>query len=281
MSTRTYPEGVPAWVDVAHRDVGAASAFYGDLFGWTFTDATPPGAPQRYVIAQLGGLDVAGIGGSVAVDGTASRSAAWNTYVAVDDADAAAARIEEAGGRLVERPAEGAGGWRWAECADPSGVPFRLWEARGRPGAQAVNTPGGWNFSDLHTADPAAATRFYGEVFGWSVVDLGFASMIKRPGYGDHLEATIDPGIRTRQAAVATPPGFADAIGWLGPVDSGEEPHWHVTFTVADRDQAAAAAERLGGTVLARADSDWTRDAVICDPQGGVFTASQFTPPSA
>ena len=103
----------------------------------------------------------------------------------------------------------------------------------------------------------------------------------QRPASGDHLEATIDPGIRTRQAAVATPPGFADAIGWLGPVDSEEEPHWHVTFTVADRDQAAAAAERLGGTVLARADSGWTRDAVICDPQGGVFTASQFTPPSA
>jgi hypothetical protein len=32
--------------------------------------------------------------------------------------------------------------------------------------------------------------------------------------------------------------------------------------------------------VLGRTNSDWTRDALIRDPQGGVFTASQFTPPT-
>jgi predicted enzyme related to lactoylglutathione lyase len=53
-----------------------------------------------------------------------------------------------------------------------------------------------------------------------------------------------------------------------------------VAFTVADRDATAAEAERLGGKVLDRTDTDWTRDAVILDPQGAVFTASQFTPPS-
>jgi predicted enzyme related to lactoylglutathione lyase len=118
-------------------------------------------------------------------------------------------------------------------------------------------------------------------VFGWIVDDLGFAMMIRLPGYGDHLEATSDPQIRTRQAGVAAPPGFADAIGWLAPVSADEPPHWHVSFTVADRDATATAAERLGGTVLARTESDWTRDALIRDPQGGVFTTSQFTPPSS
>jgi hypothetical protein len=102
--------------------------------------------------------------------------------------------------------------------------------------------------------------------------------MIRQSGYGDHLEATSDPEIRTRQAGAATPPGFADAIGWLAPVGAGEQPHWHVSFTVADRDATATAAERLGGTVLGRTHSDWTRDALIRDPQGGVFTASEFTP---
>ena len=62
--------------------------------------------------------------------------------------------------------------------------------------------------------------------------------------------------------------------------DADEAPHWHVTFTVADRDATADAAERLGGTVLRRADTDWTRDALVRDPQGAVFTASQFTPPA-
>ena len=116
-------------------------------------------------------------------------------------------------------------------------------------------------------------------MFGWAIDDIGFGSMIRRPGYGDHLAATIDPGIHERQADVSAPPGFADAIGWLSPVGPDETPHWHVAFTVADRDATAAAVERLGGTVLRRTDTDWTRDALVRDPQGAEFTASQFTPP--
>jgi predicted enzyme related to lactoylglutathione lyase len=104
--------------------------------------------------------------------------------------------------------------------------------------------------------------------------------MIRRPGYGDHLAATVDPGIHERQDAVSAPPGFADAIGCLTTAGEGEQPHWHVTFTVADRDDTAALVERLGGTVLASADTEWTRHAVVRDPAGAVFTASQFTPPS-
>lgn len=67
-----------------------------------------------------------------------------------------------------------------------------------------------------------------------------------------HREATADPEIRTRQADVTAPPGFADAIGWLAPVGEDEQPNEHVSFTVADRDATATAAERLGGAVLGR-----------------------------
>jgi uncharacterized protein len=57
---RTYPEGVTSWIDVAHRDIGAAKAFYGGLFGWTFTNATPPDDSFGYAVAKLRGLDAAG-----------------------------------------------------------------------------------------------------------------------------------------------------------------------------------------------------------------------------
>lgn len=277
---RTYPEGVTSWIDIEQRDVEAAKAFYGGLFGWTFADATPPGASARYVVAQLDGLDAAGIGERSTAGLNAGQST-WNTYVAVTDADAAAGRIEAAGGRVTAAPSDVGQAGRWAVCADPFGVPFRLWQAGQRLGVQAANTPGAWNFSELHAADPKASAAFYSEVFGWAVEDLGFAVMIRQPGYGDHLEATSDPEIRTRQAGDAVPPGFADAIGWLVPVGADEQPHWRVAFTVADRDATATAAERLGGTVLGRTDSDWTRDALIRDAQGGVFTASQYTPPTA
>jgi uncharacterized protein len=270
---RSYPAGVTAWVDIEHPDVEGASAFYGGLFGWTFTGDLLPGDVDAYLTAQLDGLDAAGIGGA-----RLPGSAGWNTYIAVDDVGAAIARIETAGGHVLT-PAVPAGmGGTAAACMDAHGVPFRLWQAGARPGAQAVNLPGAWNFSDLHAADPAASAAWYGEVFGWAVEDLGFGRMIRQPGYGDHLAATSDPEIYQRQAGVSAPPGFADAIGWMAPLLPGEEPHWHVTFTVADRDATAASVERLGGTVLGSSESDWTREVIVRDPHGAVFTASQFAP---
>ncbi len=270
---RTYPHGVPCWVDTEQPDTGAARAFYGGLFGWEFTEAMPPGAPGSDLIASLGGRDVA----AIAPD-AGNGPTAWNTYVAVDSADETAAAVPEAGGKVLRGPEDAGPGGRYAICADPRGARFRLWQAGRRLGAQAVNEPGTWNFSDLRTAGPTLTRRFYAALFGWELEDMGFAALLRRPGYGDHLEATVDPGIRARQQAVSAPPGFEDAIGWIAPAGEGAD-HWHVTFAVADRDEAAATAERLGATVLASEDSDWTRTAHVRDPQGADLTLSQFTPP--
>ena len=276
---RTYPPGVPSWIDTEPPDRDAAIAFYGGLFGWTFEDVMPPGLPGYYVIARQDGQDVAGLGSPAA-----TPSSSWNTYVAVDDADDAARAVAAAGGTVTTPPEDGGPGGRGAAFLDPAGAPFRVWQARRRLGAQLVNVPGTWNFSDLRTTDPATARTFYGTVFGWEADAQGPSgdgpSMWRRPGYGDHLAATIDPDIHRRQAAVSAPPGFADVIGWLAPVTGDERPHWHVTFAVADRDDAVAKALRLGATDLSGpVDSPWSRAATMREPQGATFTLSQFTPP--
>jgi predicted enzyme related to lactoylglutathione lyase len=204
---RTYPHGVTCWIETLQPDVAAAAEFYGGLFGWWFEDAAPPEAPVRYVIAALGGRDVA------AVTGPAEGAATWTTYVAVDDCDAAVETLRKLGASVLAGPADaGPGGraGRSATVVDPEGVPIGLWQPGERLGAQAVNEPGAWNFSDLHTADPAAAGSFYAAGFGWRIVDQGWATAIQVPGYGDHLEATVDPDIRTRQAIA--PEGFEDVI---------------------------------------------------------------------
>ncbi len=278
---RTYPQGVTSWIDLEQDDVEAATAFYGALLGWTFHDATPPHAPVRYVIAQLDGQDAAGIGGPrTPGTGTPTSDPSWHTYVAVDDLTAALARLEAAGATVTTGPTVAGEGGTWAAFTDAQGAGLRLWQAKNRLGAQITNAPGAWNFTDLRTTDQDAARDLYGRAFGWEFSDLGFATMIRVPGYADHLAATVDPGIHERQDEVSAPPGFADAIGWLGPTVGDEPPHWHVTFTVEDRDTAADLATRHGGTVLGTDESDWTRTATIRDPQGAVFTASQFTPPS-
>ena len=69
---RTYPPGVTSWIDIEQDDPPAARAFYAELFGWTFRQATPPQAPFQYVIAQVDGQDAAGIGGPVQPSGSPS-----------------------------------------------------------------------------------------------------------------------------------------------------------------------------------------------------------------
>jgi uncharacterized protein len=269
---RTYPAGVPCWVDTEQPDPEAACRFYGELFGWTFEDAVPAAAPGSYLIASLDGQDVA------AVAPGAGPPVTWNTYVAVDDADAAAVAVAAAGGTVVSEAADAGDGGRVAACADPAGAAFRLWQARNRPGAQVVNAPGAWNFSHLHTDRPDLAHMFYAEVFGWELMDAGGgAEMWRQPGYGDHLEATVDPDIRARQAHA--PDGFEDVVAGLVATTDGASAQWSVVFTVADRDDAVAVARHLGAEVISTEETMWTRDAVIRDPQGAELTLSQFAPP--
>src|SRR5689334_25360930 len=100
--TRTYPAGVPCWVESQQPDVEAAMRFYAGLFGWEFDAGTaPPGDAKGYVIARLGGLEAGAITGL----GTGSYGVpAWNTYIAVDGADARASYLLAAGGWLTSAP---------------------------------------------------------------------------------------------------------------------------------------------------------------------------------
>ena len=270
--TRSYPAGVPCWVDTEQPDPRAASRFYTELFGWAFADATPGGARGRYVIASLDGREVAAIG-------HAEQPPVWTTYIAVADADTVASVVIAAGGTVRAEPHEVDWGGRTATCADPEGAAFRLWQPRQRLGAQVVNAPGTWNFSHLRTHDQSAARTFYQTVFGWSFDEPseGGAASVRLAGYGEHLAATVDPGIFDRQAFA--PPGFADVIAGVQPAGPDERPHWHVTFSVGDRDAGVATAERLGATVLSSSDTPWTRLADIRDPRGAEFTVSEFRPP--
>ena len=100
--------------------------------------------------------------------------------------------------------------------------------------------------------------------------------MIRLPGYGDHLAATIDPDIHERQASA--PPGFADVIAGLTP--RTRRAFWAIRFTVADRDDERRRwPRRLGATVESRADTEWTKEAVIVDPQGARLHASASSHP--
>lgn len=286
MSQRSeYPAGVPCWVDTEQRDPEAAAAFYSGLFGWTTADRTPAGSPQPYFVGQIDGGDVAGI---TSLTAEAPNGPAWNTYVAVASADDAAQRARDAGGSVVMAPFDVGGAGRMAVLADREGAVICVWQAGASIGSERVNEHGSVNFNSLHTNDRESAVAFYGALFGWDAAPMDpsgeGAWMFRLPGYGDHLERD-NPGWQAGMAEMGAPDGFSDTVALLVPIgedpEPGEASHWGVTFAVDDADTAAETAASLGATVVVPPfDAPWVRMSIVRDPQGAVFTASQYVPPT-
>jgi predicted enzyme related to lactoylglutathione lyase len=267
-------------------DPDAAKDFYAGLFAWEFENVVPNDAPGPYYVGRLRGRDVAAVGGPMDGDG----SPVWSTYTAVASADDAAARVRAAGGTVIAGPSTVPDAGRMAVLADAEGAAFSVWEAHGFIGAQLVNEFGTWNFSELNTADPDGAARFYRAVFGWDVLTFGMGdssfTFFTRPGYGDFL-AEGNPEFRENMAADGAPAGFVDAVAWLvdqrnaqGAADA--PPHWSITFAVDDADATALRAERLGAKVIVPPfDAPPVRMTVLADPQGAIFSASRYQPDGA
>jgi predicted enzyme related to lactoylglutathione lyase len=277
--TDRYIPGVPCWVDAGYADPAAAAEFYSGLFGWECEDTMPAGAPGHYFMGRIGGRDAAALGSLP--DGAPSEPT-WNTYVWVDDADAATAAARAAGATVVAEPFDVFDAGRTATFVDPEGAQISVWQPKLHRGALAVNEHGGVNFNDLYTRDVDRAASFYGAVFGWQLLELGPGMyMWSLPAYGDFLEE-LNPGMRANMAEMGAPAGFETVVASVVPIDQGDTevaPHWGVTFAVDDADAAATTAAALGGKVVTDpTDLPWVRTTTIADPQGAVFVASQFKP---
>ena len=270
MSERShYQPGVPCWVDTFQPDPEAAMGFYGELFGWEFVGpVNMPGNPVgQYFVARLRGRDVAGIG-SQPVE-SAPTTPAWNTCIAVANADEMVERASSAGGVILASLQDALPAGRLAVLADPVGALFCVWEPGLRQGAQLVNEPSAWSLSVLHTGDLTRAQAFYADVFGWrhEAFEMAGAELIlcRLPGYvGGQPEQPVPRDV----VAVMLPLDRADA-----PAEA--LPHWSVDFWIDDADAAASKASALGGSVVVPPyDTPGFRTAVLADPHGAVFSVS-------
>jgi predicted enzyme related to lactoylglutathione lyase len=270
--------GVPCWVDTRQPDPESALSFYGGLFGWEFEDAMPPGSPEKYFMGRIRGGDVAAVGPIPAGE---SPPPMWNTYIWVDSADETVAGARAVGGEVATAPFDVADAGRMAVLTDLEGAVFCVWQANNHRGAKVVNEHGSLNFNTLATQDPQAAEAFYGAVFGWQTLAIPAGVMWTLPGYGDHLEEKT-PGLRQQIAQMGAPEGFIDVVAALAPITNGEAEipaRWTVTFAVDDAIATAAKARELGAEIVSGPfDAPWARLAVINDPQGASFIASQFVP---
>jgi predicted enzyme related to lactoylglutathione lyase len=273
-----YIPGVPCWVDTSQPDPEGALPFYSGLFGWEFADVMPDGSDGKYFVAQIRGGDVAAVGSTPAA---APPRAMWNTYVWVESADETASKARDAGGTVAMEPFDVLDAGRMAVLLDPEGAAFCAWQAKNHKGARVVNEHGSLNFNNLAVRDPSSARSFYRAVFGWETLSLPAGEFWTLPGYGDHLEQR-SPGLRQQMTQMGAPEGFIDVVAVLDPIagdDSDTPAAWHVTFGVDDAAATVNTARDLGGdVVVGPVEAPWSRFAVIKDPQGATFIASQFVP---
>jgi predicted enzyme related to lactoylglutathione lyase len=150
-----YDDGVPSWVDLGSTDLAKSREFYSGLFGWD----CPEGPPEAggYSVCTLRGKTVAGLGPQMNPD----FPPMWLTYVNVDSADDAVAKVSANGGTVFMPPMDVMDAGRMAIFADPLGAVIGIWQPGAHLGAQLVNEPGTYCWSELITTDLDASKAFY------------------------------------------------------------------------------------------------------------------------
>ena len=114
--------GTLSWNELVSTDIEGVKPFYKAVFGW---DAETHGdGPMAYTEWKLGGRS---IGGGMAKPPMmpAAVPSHWAVYFAVDDTDAAVAKVTELGGSTIMPPMDIEPG-RFAVVADPSGAMFNV-----------------------------------------------------------------------------------------------------------------------------------------------------------
>ncbi|MEA9987152.1 MULTISPECIES: VOC family protein [Subtercola] len=251
---RDYPEGAPCWADLMTTDSEGARAFYGGLFGWGFDGYPMPmgDSSAMYYMSTVNGRNVAGLMQLADEQAGSGIRPAWNTYFAVSDADAAAARVSDGGGTLLYPVDEIPGSGRMAMAVDPLGARFGLWQETGHIGSGIVAEPGAIVWNELWVPDSASAAPFYESVLGVE------AKPTEVEGAGDYTELFV---------------AGTSSAGVMAKFDAELPNAWVLYFEVADVDSALARAVDLGAGVMAPAFDvgGVGRVAGLTDPQGALF----------
>jgi uncharacterized protein len=222
------------------------------VFGWQYDDQ-PAGEGIYYSMARLNGRAVAAISPLPREQESAGIPPHWNCYVTVEDADETAGRAEELGGTVFGQPFDVFTAGRMAAIGDPQGGTVLIWQPGDQMGAELVNAPGARTWDDLTTPDPDGASRFYGDLFGWTYEEMDTG--------GGPRYLVIKNGDRSNGGILEQPDELR-----------GARPFWTPYFGVDDVSGAIGTVEQLGGSLVAGPIKPPAGEfAVVRDPQGAAF----------
>jgi uncharacterized protein len=241
------------WYDIMTTDTEAAAKFYSGVVGWGTQDASSGG--KNYTLFTVNGQGVAGLMATPEEVAQRGVKPAWLGYVAVDDVDAAAAKLKQEGGKVHHEPETVPGIIRFAVVADPQGAVFYV--AKGlldeAPPALPLGTPGTVGWRELYAGEWKSAFAFYEKMFGWTKAE------------------SFDMGPMGTYQLFAT--GEAPVGGMMTKPEVVPHPNWGYYFNVPAIDAAVERVKTAAGTVLMGPTEvpggQWI---VQCmDPQGAYF----------
>jgi uncharacterized protein len=127
------------------------------------------------------------VGGMMPIPGEVRPSGArpdWFGYIGVDDVDAYAGRVVEAGGKVHRGPHDIPGVGRFAVAADPHGATFILFTPnRGEERAQvAAGTPGHVGWRELYAEMANTPAPFWLYYFNVEAIDAAAARVTEAGG---------------------------------------------------------------------------------------------------
>lgn len=240
------------WYELMTTDMAGAEAFYRSVVGWTARDAGMP--DFAYTLFQAGDTMIAGLMTLPEAAKAMGARPGWLGYILVEDVDAAAKRLAEAGGTVHKQPEDIPGVGRFAVVADPQGAFFALYRGiTDMPEPAGMNNPGHVGWRELLAVDGPTAFDFYAGQFGWTkdqAMDMGPVGVYQ-------LFASGGPAV----GAIMTKPAEV-------PV-----PFWGFYFQVDGIDAAIGRIKAGGGTVILE-PTEVPGGAWICqgiDPQGAYF----------
>ena len=237
------------WYELMTTDMAAAKAFYGKVMGWGAQDVSAPDMP--YTLFIVGRSSIAGMMNLPEDAGKIGETPGWIGFIAVDDVDAAAARVKELGGRVYIPPTEIPNVSRFSVVADPQMAMFVVvkWLRPRSDQPAALNARGRVGWHELLAADCEKAAAFYRKLFGWQIAEAA-ADGYRLFSVGGQ---TIG-GIYTKAPTVPVP-------------------FWHFYFNVGDIDAAAKRVKGAGGKIVSGPtqvpDGSWILGCT--DPQGALF----------
>ena len=115
--------GTFCWNELATNNLEAAKNFYTELLGWKLHTSNDAG--MNYTEIEAAGRHIGGMYQTTPEMG-GQMPPHWMAYVAVDDVDTLAARVEALGGKVCVGPMDIPNVGRFAVINDPTGAVFSI-----------------------------------------------------------------------------------------------------------------------------------------------------------